>query len=117
MKKMIFSNIHSLEDIHKLKLRLEKKLSVTEKSISDKTDVAKLLFSTNKGVSSFIGEKDSKLVIIGYLLPLGIKFLLKLIQNDPDRKLFKRLLIYSALGSVTALLVYQYLGNRKTKAE
>ena len=117
MKKMIFSNIHSLEDIHKRKLRLNKKLSVIEKSISDKTELAKLLFNTNERLNSLFGKKDSKLEVIGYLLPLGIKYILKQIHNNPDRKHFKRLLIYSALGSVSALMIYQYLVNRGKKTE
>ncbi len=117
MKTKIFSNIHSLEDIHKRKLRLEKKLSVSEKSISDTTDLAKLLFNTNERLSSFFDEQDTKLQIIGVLLVSGIKNMLKEIQNNPDKKLFKRLLIYSAIGSLSALLVYQFMENRKTRKE
>jgi len=114
MKTTIFRNIHSLEDIKKRKLRLKKKLGVIEKSISDKTDVAKLLFDTKKGLSSLFDEKDSSLEIIASLLPLGIKYLFKNIQNIPGRKYYKSLIIYTALGGVSAFLVYKYLQQRKT---
>ena len=117
MMTTIYNNIHSLEDIHKRKLRLKKKLSVIEKSISDNTDVAKLLFNTNDGLSSLFAEKDSKLEITGYLLPLGIKYIIKQIQKSLDRKHYKTLIIYTVLGSVSAFLVYQYMKHRETKTE
>lgn len=117
MKTAIFSNIHSLEDIRKRKLRLQQKLDITEKSISDKTDITKLLFNSSERLSSLFGEKDKTSEIIGSLLPLGIKYLLRQIRNNPKKKPFKRVLIYSALGSLTAFLVYQYFKKRKEKSE
>jgi len=107
----IFSNIQSLEDIHKRKLRLEKELKLTEKSISEKTTIVNLLSNVNEKTSRFFGERNNNQELIKYLLPLGLKYVLKIIRNNPDRKLFRRVLIYTALGSVSAILVYQYLGN------
>jgi len=117
MKTTIFSNIHSLEDIRKRKLRLQQKLNTTEKSISDKTDITKLLFNSNERLSGLFGEKDKTSEILGYLLPLGIKYLFRQIQNNPGKKPFKRVLIYSVFGSLTALMVYQYFKKRKEKSE
>jgi len=111
----IFDDISSLEDIQKRKLRLEKKLRVNEKSISDKTDIINLLFNNKEGFGSFFGEKDSKMAIMENLLPLGVNYILKQIQNNPDKKLLKKLIIYSVFGSLSALLVYQYLKYRKTR--
>jgi len=113
---MIYNNIHSLEDIHKQKLRLKKNLKGIEKSISEKTDIVKLLFSTGERKSSLLGEKNNKLGIIGYILPLGIKYILKQIKKNPLKKQYKSLIIYSAIGSVSAFLIYQYLKQRKTKS-
>jgi hypothetical protein len=117
MKRTVFSNIQSLEDLHKRKLRLEKKLIVTEKSISEKTDIAKLLINTSKRAGSLSGENDSDLEVLGYLLPLGIKLLLKQIQNNPDKIPLKRLLFYFIVGSIPTLLVYKYMEKSKSKSK
>ncbi len=113
MKIMKFRKLQSLDDIHRLKLRLVKKLSVTEKSISEKTDISKLLLNSTKSMGSFFGNKSMNIDGLEYLLPLGVTYITKLIKSKPNRKYLKRLSIYAAIGSVTALFVYQYLGKRK----
>jgi len=114
-RRTTFRNVHSLEDIQKLKLRLDKRLKVTEKSISEKTDIASLLFSTKKIQSGLSDEEVEKLGIAGYLLPLGIKYVIGQMQKKPNSKFIKRLLIYSALASVSAYMVYQFIDKRKNK--
>ncbi len=115
MTMTIFNDISSLEDIQKRKLRLEKKLRATEKSISDKTDIFNLLSNNNEGSGSLFDEKDYKMAILANVLPLGITYLLKQIQNNPDKKLLKKLIIYSVFGSLSTLMAYQYLKYRKTR--
>lgn len=111
MKMTIFSSIQSLEDIHKQKLRLRNKLRLTEKSISKKSSIVDLLFKKDERISSFFDEKNNIHELINYVLPLGLKYLLKIIRNNTNRKPNKRVLIYTILGSVSALLVYLYMGN------
>jgi hypothetical protein len=115
MKTKNFNNIRSLDDIQKQKLRLNKKIRLIEKSLTHQTDLAKLFFNPKEGLSSLFGETDSKLGIIGYLLPLGIKYLTSLFKKNPDKKQIKRLITYSAIGSITAFLIYQYMKHRKSK--
>jgi len=117
MKKSIFDDIHSFEDIQKQRLRLEKKLRDTEKSISEKTDITRLLFKTKKGHSGFDSETDYKTVIIGSVLPLGINLIMKMIRDNLDKKVLRKIIIYSIYGSVSALLVYSYFNYQKTKSD
>jgi hypothetical protein len=116
-KKMMttkFRNIRTLDDIQRAKRRLGKKLRVTENSISKKTDLKKLLLDSTESMGSFFGNKNMNIERLEYLLPLGVNYILRLIKSKPTRKQIKRLSIYSGIGSVLALLVYQYLGKRKT---
>ena len=110
----IFKDIHSFEDIQKQKLALEKKLRVTEKSISEKTDLTRILFNNKAGLGRILGEKGGKTELIQNVLPLVINFIQKQIQNNPHMKLIRRVVIYSIFGSVSAFLVYKYLIYRKT---
>jgi hypothetical protein len=115
MKKSIFDKIHSLEDIQKKRLRLEKKLKETGESFSDTTDLSQLLKPGKaKGRSYF--ETDYKLAIIESLLSLGVEYIGKRMQNSQDKKLIKKLIIYSVFGSISALLVYNYINNRKSES-
>ena len=111
MKKTKFKNIHSLEDIREVRLQLKKKVKLTEKSISEKTDLGKILIGAlgNKGGTS--GDKESYLEALGYLLPAGLKYIIKILKKNTGKKQFKRLLIYSAIGGAIALSVYQVLGK------
>ena len=117
MKKSIFDDIHSFEDIQKQRLRLEKKLKETEKSISEKTDITRLLFNPKKAHSGFGSGTDYKTVIVESILPLGINLILKVIRDNLDKKLLKKIIIYSIYGSVSALLVYSYLNYQKSATD
>jgi hypothetical protein len=114
MKTKNFNNIRTLDDIQKQKLRLNKKIRLIEKSLTHKTDLAKLFFNPKEGLSSLFGETDNNPGIIGYLLPLGIKYVTSLFKKKPDKKRIKRLITYSAMGSITAFLIYQYMKYRKS---
>lgn len=113
MKTTKFRNIQSLDDIQKHKLRLGKKLRASEDSISEKTDLGKLLLGSSKSLGSFFDNKIMNVEDLEYLLPLGVKYISKLVKSKPNRKYLKRISIYSAIGSIAALLAYQYLGKRK----
>lgn len=113
MNKTKFKNIHSLDDIHKLKLRLGKKLRATENSISTKTELGKLLLDSSENMSDFFSKQSIDIEDLEYLLPLGVKYFLKILKNKPARKQFKRISIYSGIGSILALFLYQYLEKRK----
>jgi hypothetical protein len=114
---MKFENIHSLDDIHKVKRHLKKKMRVTEKSISDRTDLAKLLLNDNERLGRFYSEDNRNPEMLGNLLSLGIKHVFKLIKKKSNKKYLRRILIYSAIGSVLAFSVYQFLGKRQDKTE
>ena len=114
MKKTTFSNIQSLEDIQKYKLRLKKELKASEKIISTKTDLAGLLLNTNKNIRNIDIDEDCNINIIESLLPLGIKYILKLLKSKPSKKQLKRLAVYSSIGGIVAILAYQYIGKRKS---
>ena len=116
MKKTKFKNIHSLDDIHKARLQLLKKVRQTEKSISVKTDLGKLLIDAFERKGGISGEKGSDLEYIVYLLPLGLKYVLKLLKNNTGKKRFRRLLIYAAIGGTLAISVYQVLGKEQNEA-
>lgn len=111
-----FNNIKSLDDIHNHKLRLEKKLRKTENSISEKTDMGKVLLDSTERIGSFLGDKSMVIEGLVYFLPLGVKYILKLINKNPGKKHKKNLIVYSAIGSVLAFLTYQYLKHRETKS-
>jgi hypothetical protein len=119
MKTTTFNNIYFLDDIQKRKRRLKKKLRVAEKSIIKEVDFGKSFFSSERRLSSLFDdiEGDSTREIIGYLLPLGLKYVLKQIKKSPNKKLYKRLLIYTVLGSLSALMVYKYMANGDKKNE
>lgn len=117
MKRPIFDDIHSLKDIQKQKARLEEKLKATEKSFSDKTDITRLIFRARKGMNRFSGKKDFKLEIIESLLPLGIELIVGLMRKKLDKRLAKRLIIYSIYGSVFAFVIYKYLNSQEEKVE
>ena len=116
MKTMIYNNIHSLEDIHKQKLRLKKNLKAIERSISEKSDIVRLLLNTSERKSSSSGDKNNKLELIGYILTTGIKYIREQIKSNPQKKQYKSLIIYSAIGSVSAFMIYQYLKQTKAKS-
>ena len=111
MKKTKFKNIHSLEDIREARLRLKKKVKLTESYISEKTDLGKILIGAVGKKGSASSDKESYLEAIGYLLPAGFKYVLKTLKKNIGKKQFKRLLIYSAIGGALALTVYQVLGK------
>ena len=117
MKTTKFRSIRTLDEMHKVKLQLGKKLRVTENSISKKADLGKLLLGSTENLGSFSGSKSMDIEGLEYLLPLGVKYILTLIKSKPNRKYYKRLSVYSAIGSIVALFVYQYLGKRKTQKE
>lgn len=117
MKTMKFKNIRSLDDLHRHKLRLKRKLRVTENSISEKADVGRLLLGSTGSLGSFFGKKNKNIEGLEYLLPLGVRYINKLLKDKPNRRYYKRLSVYAAIGSIIALFVYQYLGKRKTETE
>ena len=117
MKKTKFKNIHSLEDIHKTRLKLKKKIRLTEKSISRKTDLGKLLIRSLEKKANIPGGMDSSPEVIGYLLPLGLKYVLGLFKRNISKKQFRRLLIFSAIGGALALSVYKIITRKKTDTE
>lgn len=114
-KKAKFSNVHSLEDIRDLKLRLNKKIRVTEKSISDKTDIIGYLFNIKEIKGGLNDENGDKQGIAGYLIKLGIKYVMELLQKKSTSKSVKRFLFYSALAGVSAFAVYKFMEKRKNK--
>ena len=113
MKKKIFKDIYSLEDIQKQRLRLGKKLKVTVNSLSDKTDVANILFKSDKREDHTETGEDIMLEMIEFLLPLGIDFISRHLQNNMDKKHFKRLVILFIAGNLSALWIYNSLNNKK----
>ncbi len=117
MKKMKFKDIHSLEDIVKVKRQLKKKVRVTEKSFSDRTDLRTLLLNDNKSSGSLFSEDNWNPEMLWYLLPLGIKRIFTYIQKKSNKKQFKRILKYSAIGSVLAFSAYQILVKRKDETD
>ena len=114
---MKFKNIHSLEDIHKAKLRLNREIRGIEKSFSEKTDLGNIFLKAKEGPGSFFSADKRNPEMLSYLLPLGIKHILKLIKNKKNRKLIKRVLIYSVTGSILAFSVYQFIWKRKDETE
>ncbi len=88
-----------------------------ERKISAKTDVTKLLFSNKSGLGEIFDKEGINMELIGSFLPLGINYILEQLKNNPHKKLFKRLIIYSAVGGLTTLLVYHYWKDRKTVTE
>ena len=82
-------------------------------SISEKTDIAGLLFSTKKTEGGFTDEEGEKHDIAGYLIPLGIKYFITQMKKKSNSKSVKRLLVYSALAGVSAFVVYQFLNKRE----
>jgi len=112
MKVMKFRNIHSLEDLHRQKVKLKKKLSLTEQSISSKTDIGKLLVSSSDKISGSFSEPNGNIEILGALLPIGIKYLTRQIKKNPDKKKVRKLLIYLAIGGAASFMVYKFIRNR-----
>jgi hypothetical protein len=116
-KTMKFKNIHSLEDIHKVRLQLEKKMRLTEKSISEKTDLGMLFLDTFEKMGVISSDRARGTEFIDYLLPLGLQYTLSLIKKNTSRKQFRQLLLYSTIGGVLSFFVYHLLGKGKTDTE
>jgi hypothetical protein len=117
MKKTKYRNLHSLDDIHNARLQLKKKMRLTEKSISKKTDLGKLLLGAFEKTSGIPIDKDSSVELIGYLLPVGLKYVLKLLKKNTGSKKLRRLLIYSAIGGALAITFYQVLAKKQQGSE
>ena len=118
MKKAVkYKNIHNLEDLRKVKLKLEKKIRLTEKSISEKTDFGKLLLGTFQKMGNISSDKINGPEVIGYLFPAALHFILKNLKNDLSKKQIKRLMVYTVIGGLVAFTFYKVLGKRQTDTE
>lgn len=108
-----FKDIRSLDDIQKRKRKLAKKLRRSENSLTEKADIGKILLNSTESLGSFFGRKSMPIEDLEYLLPLGFKYISKLVKSKPDKKYLKRFSIFFAIGSILALSSYQYLKKRE----
>lgn len=81
------------------------------------TDLGKLFLNDNGKPGSFLNEDLMNPEVLFYLLPLGIKQILKLAGKKGNKKNLKRILIYSAAGSLLAFFVYKFLVKPQDEAE
>ena len=117
MKKTNFKNIRTLEDIHRARQRLRKKMKMTEKSVSEKTELGKLILGAVKGTGEVLSGKSGGHESLGYLLPVVLQYVLRFLKKNTGRKQFRRLLIYSAIGGALALSVYRIINRQETERE
>ena len=81
------------------------------------TDLGKLFLNDNGRTGSFLNEDLRNPDLLFYLLPLGIKQILKLTGKKSNKKNLKRILIYSAAGSLLAFSVYKLIVKQQDETE